>query len=188
MEYNHYFHYLSNRKKVARAYLRLLVYPRINRHLMGETLDVGCGVGDFLEFRPGSVGVDVNPLLVKHCRDRGLTVYPMPYDVLPFADNSFDSAVLDNVLEHILEPAHLIREIKRVVRPHGILVVGVPGEKGFLHDPDHKVFYDLDRLTSTFGACDFKFLTVFGTPFYWGKLSKIVRQYCIYCVLENSHR
>ena len=187
MEHDHYFHYLSNRKKIARAYLRLLVYPRISKHLVGQTLDVGCGVGDFLEFRPGSVGVDVNPLLVEHCRNRGLRVYPMPYDVLPFDGSSFDSLVLDNVLEHIAEPVLLIKEMKRVLRTNGVLVVGVPGEKGFLHDQDHKVFYDLDRLISTFGEFNFKFLTMFGTPFLWRKLSKLMRQYCIYCVLENRH-
>jgi SAM-dependent methyltransferase len=66
----------------------------------------------------------------------------MTPDVLPFADASFDSVLLDNVLEHIEAPTLLLGEVRRVLVPGGRFLVGVPGQRGWESDPDHKVMYD----------------------------------------------
>jgi SAM-dependent methyltransferase len=166
-------------------YRRYWLYPRLNRHLRGQTLDVGCGIGDFLAYRTGAVGVDINPTTVEWCRHQGLDAHLMAADVLHFADGSFDSAVLDNVLEHLTAPASLLHEIHRVLRPHGTLVVGVPGQRGYTTDPDHKIFYDEAMLVSTLAAAGFARWQIFHTPVRSNWLDVRMRQYCVYGVFQR---
>lgn len=176
-----YFQYLKNRSFWGQLYRSFYLYPKINRLVKGRMLDIGCGIGDMLAFRPNSVGADVNPFNVEFCNYQGFEVYEMPFDKLPFADATFDSVLLDNVLEHITNPIHLFSEIKRVMRPDAVLVIGVPGLKGQLSDQDHKVFYDEFKLSSLANLFGFGVNYITHTPLFKSKiLSKYVRQYCIY--------
>ena len=58
--------------------------------------------------------------------------------------------ISDQVLEHILDPKKFISEIKRILKKGGIIIIGVPCKKGFQIDPDHKIFYDLEKLKNLF--------------------------------------
>lgn len=143
-----YFEYLQSRSFLGGIYRKYYLYPKLNRYLKGRLLDVGCGIGDMLAFRPDSVGVDINPLDVQFCKHRGCEAYQMSIDKLPFDDDSFDSVLLDNVMEHILDPVPLLEEVKRVMRKDAVLLIGVPGVKGQSCDPDHKVFYNETSLAA----------------------------------------
>ena len=183
-----YGEYLKRRSRLSGVYRRNFLYPRICLRLRGRTVDVGCGIGDFLQFRPNTVGVDVNAHTIAHCKARGLDARLMEPDVLPFENDSFDSALMDNVLEHIAEPAALLRELHRVLRPEGRVLIGVPGALGWDCDPDHKVRYDEASLTATLAACDFVRVEVFHAPLWrsaW--LSRHLRQYCIFGLFQAGH-
>ncbi len=45
---------------------------------------------------------------------------------VPFADRSFDVVVCEQVLEHLEDPESVVRELVRVLRPGGLMIVGVP--------------------------------------------------------------
>ena len=176
-----YFAYLKKRSTLGALYRRYLLYPKLNQYLHGRTLDVGCGLGDMLLFRNNTVGVDINQLNVQYCTSMGLDVYLMERDVLPFPDLSFDSVLLDNVLEHIEKPDDLLREIRRVLKPGGNLMIGVPGILGMQSDLDHKVFYSEETLESLANKMSFKVEHIFYAPLWRSHfLSQIIRQYCIY--------
>ncbi len=64
---------------------------------------------------------------------------------LPFDENTFDSVILTQVLEHIDEPFKALDEIKRVIKKDGILVLSVP----FIYQA-HATPYDFFRF-SEFG-------------------------------------
>ena len=182
-----YGEYLMRRSRLGGVYRRQFLYPRICDRLRGLTLDVGCGIGDFLRFRPGTVGVDVNPHTVAYCQSRGLEARLMEPDVLPFGDASFDSALMDNVLEHIAAPGALLRELRRVLRPGGLLLIGVPGVLGWACDSDHKVHYDERSLDATLRAGDFSPVGTFYAPLWrsaW--LSRHLRQYCVFGLFRNA--
>ena len=144
-------------------------------------LDIGCGIGDMLAFRPGSVGVDVNPFNIEFCKAQNLDAVEMPFNQLPFADSTFDSVLLDNVLEHIANPIPLFAEIRRVMKAGGVLLIGVPGLRGQSSDQDHKVFYDEDKLTALANQLGFDIQHIFHTPLFKSRfLSRYLRRYCIY--------
>jgi SAM-dependent methyltransferase len=181
-----YFEYLKSRSLVAHVYRQFFLYPVLCRHLKGRVIDVGCGIGDMLAFRPNTVGADINPHTVAHCRERGLPAVAMEPHRLPFDDQEFDSAVLDNVLEHIGDPRPLLREVARVLKPEGIVLVGVPGERGFASDNDHKVFYDERALIGALHGSGFLTSRLFHVPWRSRALSRRVRQYCIYGVFSRA--
>lgn len=176
-----YFAYLKQRSTLGALYRRYRLYPKLNQYLRGRTLDVGCGLGDMLRFRENTVGVDINQLNVQYCTSMSLDAHLMEPDVLPFSDGSFDSVLLDNVLEHIAKPGALLKEIRRVLKPGGNLVIGVPGVLGMQSDLDHKVFYSEEALQSLANKMSFKVEHIFYAPLWCSHfLSQVIRQYCIY--------
>jgi SAM-dependent methyltransferase len=185
-DFNDYPSYLKRRSSRGLLYRRHWLYPRLNARFSGRVLDVGCGIGDFLRFRRGTVGVDINPGAVAYCREQGLDARTMEPDRLPFGDKGFDGVMLDNVLEHIAEPGPLLHEIARVLRSGGTLIVGVPGRRGFASDPDHKVFYDARRLKDVVGATGFSMHKLTPMPFRSSWLDAHARQYCLYGIFKRS--
>lgn len=184
-DHDQYFRYLLKRSTLGHLYRSRVLYPRLARRLCGRTLDIGCGIGDMLAFRPQTTGVDVNEHTVRYCRERGLDAYLMTPDVLPFADASFDSVLLDNVLEHIEAPTLLLGEVRRVLVPGGRFLVGVPGQRGWESDSDHKVMYDEASLRQTVAGAGFQEVETFHTPVGRSSLlSRKLRQYCLYGLFE----
>lgn len=176
-----YLAYLSGRGALGALYRRHWLYPRLTTRLRGKCLDIGCGIGDMLLFRSQTVGVDVNPGAVQVCRARGAEAHLMEPDRLQFDGAAFDSALMDNVLEHIVEPRPLLAEVVRVLRPGGRLLVGVPGRRGWASDADHKVFYDEDSLSESVSAAGFTMMECFHTPLWRSSfLDRRLRQYCVY--------
>jgi len=103
-----------------------------------EILDVGCGTGAILR-RLGSpeknVGVDLAEEAISFCRRRGLSnVRQGDICALPFGDVSFDAVICSSVLYHqwVSDVAAAVREMRRVLRPGGLLLVNVPAFR-FLH-------------------------------------------------------
>ena len=188
--YENYHHYQKKISFSGNIYRKYYLYPRIRFHLLpGTLLDIGCGLGDFIALgnTKNNFGVEVNPLNVQYAKNRGLNVSLIePSGLLPFEDSTFNNIVLDNVLEHIHDPTILLNEIKRVLKPGGRVIVGVPGEKGFAYDDDHKMFYDQSSLTSVMTKHGFKFFKIFFTPLPVMSWSKTMRQFCLYGVFNKN--
>jgi ubiquinone/menaquinone biosynthesis C-methylase UbiE len=99
-------------------------------------LDLGCGVGsitlDLAEIvAPGQVvGVDADASQLEVARTSATrrALSNARFEIadayaLPFADDAFDAALAHTLLVHLREPGRVLRELRRVVRPGG--VVGV---------------------------------------------------------------
>jgi SAM-dependent methyltransferase len=181
-----YFDYLRRRSRLGLFYRKAWLYPRLCSHLRGRVLDIGCGIGDMLRYRPETVGVDVNARNVEWCRSNGLDARPMSPDALPFGEAEFDGAILDNVLEHLSDAAALLAETRRVVRPDGVVIAGVPGVRGYASDPDHKHFYDAEQFVVMFRKAGFRSDRLLAMPLPIPILTRYLRQYCTYGVFTRE--
>ncbi len=108
-------------------------------------LDAGCGTGENLVRlgqRHATVGVDLAPAAVDFCRARGQRVVRGSVLSLPFRDGSFDRVTSFDVLYHrwVEDDAAAVRELVRVLRPGGVLLVRVPALKVLWGAHDAAVF------------------------------------------------
>ncbi len=184
--YEKYFAYLQQRSRLGYLYRNYWLYPKLCSFLGGKVLDIGCGIGDLLRYRQNTVGVDVNPKTVRYCQQQGFDVQVMEVDKLPFYSLSFDSVIMDNVLEHIEKPELILREVRRVLVDGGTFVVGVPGSKGYNIDPDHKVFYSREKLIETMRVIGFSEKKVFSMPLNLVWLDDKINQYCVYAQFKKD--
>lgn len=98
----------------------------------GRYLEVGMGAGtDALALMAGQgvgvTAVDSSTAMVEEARKRGLQhVVVADAHRLPFADDCFDGAWADRTFQHLDEPETAMREMVRVVRPNGRVVVADP--------------------------------------------------------------
>ena len=103
-----------------------------------QILDAGCGTGAILQRLNNpekNVGIDLSAEAISICRRRGLNnVRQGDISALPFADSSFDAVICSSVLYHqwVSHVAGAMREMHRVLRREGLLLVNVPAFR-FLH-------------------------------------------------------
>lgn len=182
-----YSQYLKGRSWLGAIYRQYVLYPRLSSYLVGRTLDYGCGIGDFLRYRPHSVGVDINCFNVDSCTKSGCEALLIKKEEpLPFADCSFSSAVMDNVIEHIPECqiAGVLLEIRRVLVSGAVLIVGVPSIKGYQADSDHKINYTKNTLVSLLEEFDFDIHGAFYMPLNVPFLGRYLSAHCLYTVYQ----
>ena len=106
-------------------------YEIVNENLprVSKVLDLGCGTGMLLgELARRSecvIGIDSSPEMLELARKRrGSAVLVLAdADHLPFADRSFDAVVSVTLLQNMPSPAGTVREVARVTKPEGIMIV-----------------------------------------------------------------
>jgi SAM-dependent methyltransferase len=109
----------------------------VTRHFSAEMelLDVGCGTGWLNEHFPRYTGIDGSADAVRIASDKGRNVIGGDVDEpLPFADTSFDGVILKDLLEHVADPAALVREVHRVLRPGGLVFASSPDAQRWVWD------------------------------------------------------
>lgn len=180
-----YYQYLCTRSSRAAKYRSKYLYPKILSHLPGKVLDVGCGIGDFLAMRDGILGADINEHCVRHCTDLGLSARVIESDI-PFESSFFDAAILDNVLEHIEDPRPILLEVSRVLKHRGLLMIGVPGKRGYASDPDHKVYYELSDLQKLMDPFGFSLAGSFFSPLPSKRFYHLISSGCLYALFKKS--
>lgn len=142
-----WFALLTNPFFIAR--LGLLKHMRsLAPQISGHLLDIGCGRKPYKSlFKVDSyLGLDIENPGHSH-EQEDIDVF---YDgkTFPFPDNHFDSALCNQVLEHVFNPEEFVAEIQRVLKPGGKLLLTVP----FAWD-EHEQPFDYARYSS-FGLKD----------------------------------
>ena len=149
------------RRRIIRAELDRLPLPAGAR-----VLDAGCGSGRTLEEldRYGEVfGIELDPgaASVAQSRRRG-EVRVGRLEELPWPDASFDLITCLDVIEHTPDDRVTLRELRRVCRPGGFLLVTVPAYQGLwsMHDVanHHYRRYSRPRLRAAAGDAGWQVL------------------------------
>jgi SAM-dependent methyltransferase len=134
----------------------------------GTLLEVGCSTGEFLlvarEQFETCCGVEADTRAVRTAQTRGLDCHAGALAEAALPDGSFDVAVLYHVIEHFRDPRRELRELNRLLRTGGHLVVETPdietiwfrilGARWRQIIPDHLFFFSrstLNRLLSEEG-------------------------------------
>lgn len=142
--------------------------------LCGSSLDLGCGDGGFTAI----------------CRQAGMESAGYDYpefnledDVLPQISSSIDLVTLNAVFEHISEPGHILAEIKRVLKPQGLLFIRTPNwqldYRNFFNDPTHRKPYTPKSLRTILHLAGFTVLFLepglIKKSWFWWQLPECVK-------------
>lgn len=122
-----------------------------------KILDVGCGDGFYLHLllslknKNTLVGIDIDPNALssakKNLKGRKIKLLRGDLTKLPFKKNAFDAVLTSEVLEHVEDEVGALKEIRRVLKPKGVLVLSVPhANYPLFWDP---VNYFLERMFRT---------------------------------------
>ncbi|QQS34653.1 MAG: class I SAM-dependent methyltransferase [Ignavibacteriales bacterium] len=115
----------------------------IQKYAGGNLLDLGCGNVSLYEMYREKVDSI-------YCADWPNSFHDTPFqdfqlnlnNTFPIKNETFDTIILTDVMEHVANPTNLWKEMARVLRPNGKIIVGVP----FFHII-HEEPYDYFRYT-----------------------------------------
>jgi ubiquinone/menaquinone biosynthesis C-methylase UbiE len=120
--------------------VREYIISKIQKNV-NSILDVGCGNGwiakEFLPKGKTVVSLDIsvtNPSIVKklYSNPKHFAVAADSF-YLPFNDNSFDCVVASEIIEHVVDPAGFIKELFRVVKKGGRLIITTPYKEKIIY-------------------------------------------------------
>lgn len=97
-------------------------------------LDVGCWDGSFSQFldKVEYVGVDINRQALEQARLKGLDVIMASCDHLPIKNEAFDVCSMIEVIEHLYFSEKALREVHRILKKDGILLLATPNFVNFI--------------------------------------------------------
>lgn len=161
------FEWLENEPKVL-----------FNQLPKGRALDIGCAVGvilTILERRGWStIGVEPSQQLADLGRANGREIRPGFLEDQRFEEGTFDLVAAMHVLEHVTHPSAFLKEIARVTRPGGFLLLSLPVAKCLRHylegttffdQPDHLSFFSLGNVGKLLSDTGYETIA-FNTPMH----------------------
>lgn len=124
------------------SYIQTYLNSKVPPVVVRKYLDIGCSdglltvkIGKLLKLKPDQIyGIDIPEFAsepIKPIKGFQFTQYSANDVKLPFADNTFDLITMLQVLHHVKNPHEMLMEIKRILKPNGILFLRE-------HDRDNK--------------------------------------------------
>ena len=139
-------HVAEERRQKARKILSVLRYHLGRDDLRGvQILDLGCSLGWFVETAvmdgASAVGIDIDApglTTARRDRDRRCAFLAADGEALPFRDGSVDVLVFNHIYEHVVDPDVVVAEIRRVLKPEGIVYLGLGNRLGLV-EPHYRL-------------------------------------------------
>ena len=130
-EYGHVRDYKEMGKIMEDIYFpRAIIRERIAKG--ARVLDIGCAFGYFLKccdaYRLETYGVDISDYAIQQAREitkAKLLNHDVNGGLAMFVDNFFDLITIFDTIEHLASPYNLLKEVHRVLRPEGKMIITV---------------------------------------------------------------
>ena len=141
------------------------------KYISGKTLDLGAGSAKYRN-------------IIKEKASEYITFDVVPgehIDVvgdalnLPFGNDSFDTIISTEVLEHVEKPWLMVKEIRRVLKPGGVCILSTPFLIPYHPDPHDYFRYTTEGLRSLFKNENFEVLECEGFGKVFSVLSEFIR-------------
>jgi SAM-dependent methyltransferase len=140
-------------------------------HARGRLLDIGCGLKPyaplFAPYVDEHVGVDhpESPHALT-----SVDVVASAFDI-PLEDETFDTALLTELLEHIERPADVLAEVNRLLRPGGSIILTTPFMWPLHEEPRDFFRYSPHGLRELLGAAGFEQIEIRPLAGQWTTLA-----------------
>ncbi len=122
-------HINSRKKDIVK---RLTTISRFLKQNSKKFLDIGCGEGYMLleTIKRGweVTGIDIVDNRRTEVKISGINFIKSDLLSLKLPSDFYDIIYIDSVLEHVVNPAEYLSEVKRILKPGGIVYIGVPNE------------------------------------------------------------
>jgi len=111
--------------------------------ITGKTLDIGCGSKPYADLYKSTeyIGLEIDSPEAR--AKRGGADHFYDGETFPFPDETFDSVVTNQVFEHVFNPEVFLKEVHRILKPEGTMLMTVP----FVWD-EHEQPWDFARYSS----------------------------------------
>lgn len=151
-------------------------------------VDVGCGDGQFLSLlkKHGDTswklaGVDFSEHAINCLKAKGISTFQGRFEEINWKGEKPDIIILNQVIEHLDNPAAVIEKAYNILKPNGLLIVETPSIDGFdaklfksqywggYHSPRHWILYNEKTLQSILEKKMFKIIeiTYLLSPNFW---------------------
>ena len=141
----------------------------------GRYLDIGCGLGTMVaamsRLGMSAEGIEPSPIAAQKARNYGLKVFCGVLEEAQFDSELFDCISMYHVLEHTHDPVGTLRECRRLLKPEGEIIIGVPNYDSLmltflgsdwigLTDPSHLHYFRPASLRSAAGCADLRIKSI----------------------------
>jgi SAM-dependent methyltransferase len=137
-----------------------------------KALDIGSGYGFFSRaaLEQGFQVVAVNPARAENRifqQLNGFEPIPLFFEEVDFGMEKFDLVILSQVLEHLLDPFHVLTKVRNLIKPEGVLAIAVPNvdailikilksKSSFLGLPGHLIHFSRRGLSALLQRAGFE--------------------------------
>jgi len=145
--------YYDEQNRISKLAVKFLQYMKIQNIMSfkkkGRILDVGCGDGSFiLHFKKMGwevYGIDTSEIAYRLATKKlGRNIFNLQLKDCHFPDSYFDVVTLNHVLEHRSDPNGELREIHRILKDGGILLLSTPNINSLQFKISRERWFGLD--------------------------------------------
>jgi 2-polyprenyl-3-methyl-5-hydroxy-6-metoxy-1,4-benzoquinol methylase len=134
-------------------------FRRVPRNV--RVLDVGCGFGESLDYHLARgcdvYGVEADENIRRVVEKFGYKVHVGLFDDKVYAQDFFDCITMDQVIEHVVDPAATLCGVARILKPGGTAILSTPNAQGWgaklfgkrwinWHSPYHLQFFTRESM------------------------------------------
>lgn len=170
--------------------------------ISGKLLDIGCGMGIFLDLarKAGfeTTCVDTSSYITQYAKKYfNLNIICDNLSNINFPEKSFDVITILDLIEHVEQPQILLKEINRLLKSEGLLVIVTPNEEALInklsyaiyrlsggkvkflvrsnHAPEHRCYFSIESLGHLLQKSGFRI-----TDYYYNEIDPALMDYNLF--------